>query len=363
MLDLAARLALRGMGRVEPNPMVGCVIARDGRMLGAGRHTAFGAAHAEVEALGSCRRQGHDPAGATVYVTLEPCAHHGKTPPCAEALIRAKVAEVVYARADPSPSRGGAEALRAAGIRARQCGASPAATHLSDPFMKRATTGLPWVICKWAQTIDGRIATRAGESQWISGPRSRAQVHRLRGRVDAILTGAGTVLADNPLLTARGERAPRRVAQRIVIDPELATPLSSALVQTARQAPLAIVCAPGAGSAQREALSDAGAQIIEAPAAPGGLNLRSALADLATRFGLTTALVEAGPRLIGSLIAEDLADALLVYIGPMALADGAAPGPATGRAAPALADARGFELVNARRIGPDAALYYRRRSG
>src|SRR5690606_30697448 len=140
-----------------------------------------------VEALESCRRQGHDPAGATVWVTLEPCGHRGKTPPCAEALIAAGVREVVYARADPDPAHGGAAVLRAAGIETRLSDASAAATAVSDPFVKRATTGLPWVVCKWAQTIDGRIATRGGISKWISGEPARARVHRLRGRVDAII--------------------------------------------------------------------------------------------------------------------------------------------------------------------------------
>jgi diaminohydroxyphosphoribosylaminopyrimidine deaminase/5-amino-6-(5-phosphoribosylamino)uracil reductase len=360
MLSLAARLALRGMGRVEPNPMVGCVIARDTQILGLGHHRAFGGPHAEIDALESCRRGGHDPAGATAWITLEPCGHRGKTPPCAEALIAAGVREVVYARADPDPSHGGAEALRAAGVTARLSDASPAAIAITDPFVKRATTGLPWVLCKWAQTIDGRIATRAGVSKWISGEAARARVHRLRGRVDAIITGIGTALADDPMLTARGPRPHRRIAHRAVIDPELRLLRDSALARTAREAPLVVICAASAAASARAALADAGARVIDAPEGPGGLDLRAAFTQLAFRFDITTAMVEAGPGLFGSLLEADLADALLVYLAPMVLADNEAIGPAAARAAPDLSDARRFELLRTRIVGPDVELLYRR---
>ena len=363
MLDLAARLALRGLGRVEPNPMAGCVIGRGAEIIGRGHHRAFGGPHAEIDALESCRRQGDDPADATAWVTLEPCGHRGKTPACAEALIAAGIRKVVYAREDPDPSHAGAVLLRAAGVAARLCEASPAATAVTDPFVKRSTTGLPWIICKWAQTIDGRIATRAGASKWISGDAARARVHRLRGRVDAIITGIGTALADDPMLTARGARPPRRIARRVVIDPELRLPRDSALARTAREAPLVVVCGGSAPSSAHAALTGAGAQVIEATDGPGGLDLRAAFAQLAARFDITTAMVEAGPGLVGSLLEADLADTLLVYIAPMVLADNEAIGPAAGRAAPDLSDGRRFELLRTRVVGPDVELHYRRERG
>lgn len=234
-LSLAGRLALRGQGDVEPNPLVGCVIVRRGVILGMGHHRRFGQAHAEQEALDDCARRGHDAAGATVYCTLEPCACAGRQPACVDALISARVARVVYARSDPTPGKGGgAGRLRGAGITAELSDANPLATGVSAPFIRRATTGLPWVVAKWAQTIDGRVATRSGESQWISGERARARVHRLRARVDAILTGIGTVLGDDPLLTARGVHRRRRHAARVVADTDLDIPIQCQLVRTAR---------------------------------------------------------------------------------------------------------------------------------
>src|ERR1041384_1914007 len=189
MLDLAGRLARGGAGCVEPNPMVGAVVVRDGVVMGMGHHRRYGGPHAEREALADCRSRGDDPRGATVYVTLEPCCHFGKTPPCTDALIEAGVARVVAARRDPNPaSGGGAAVLERAGIGVEFCGNSPSALAVSDPFVKRVTTGLPWVIAKWAQFEDGRMVTRPGEPRWISHEWARRRVHRLRGRVDAIVT-------------------------------------------------------------------------------------------------------------------------------------------------------------------------------
>ena len=198
MLDLAARLAMRAAGDVEPNPMVGCVIVRPGegdlasRIIGRGHHRFFGEEHAEAEALADCCRRGQSPRGATMYVTLEPCNHQGKQPPCTDAIIAAGIGRVVCARRDPNPAAAGGEGkLRAAGIDCEVNDSSVLATRLADPFAKRVTTGLPWVIAKWAQTIDGWIATRTGESKWISGAPSRNKVHRIRARVDAIITAIG----------------------------------------------------------------------------------------------------------------------------------------------------------------------------
>ncbi|MFG0273969.1 MAG: bifunctional diaminohydroxyphosphoribosylaminopyrimidine deaminase/5-amino-6-(5-phosphoribosylamino)uracil reductase RibD [Phycisphaerales bacterium] len=368
LLALAARLGVRAFGCAEPNPLVGCVIASpEGRILGMGHHTRFGAAHAEVEALASCRRQGHDPRGATAYVTLEPCAHHGKTPPCADALIEAGVARVVCARRDPHEgAKGGAERLRAAGVEVVFSGACEAATRLTDPFIKRLETGLPWVVAKWAQTIDGRIATRHGESQWISGAGSRRWVHLLRGRMDIVLTGVGTALADDPRLTARDVPV-RRVARRVVVDPLLQTPLHSALVRSVDIAPLTIACVEEhAHGASADALRAAGVELLTPPRAPAPgasprLDLAWLLRALVETHDATTVLVEAGARVVGSLIGADLVDEALVFIGPRLLADERALAPASGLVREAMADAGLWDLDTVRRSGDDAMLRWRRR--
>jgi diaminohydroxyphosphoribosylaminopyrimidine deaminase/5-amino-6-(5-phosphoribosylamino)uracil reductase len=368
LLARAARLGVRAFGLAAPNPLVGCVIASpEGRILGMGHHTRFGAAHAEVEAIASCRRQGHDPRGGTAFVTLEPCAHHGKTPPCADALIAAGVARVVCARRDPHrDAQGGAERLRAAGVEVDFSGACEAATRLSDPFVKRIETGLPWVVAKWAQTIDGRIATRHGESQWISGAGSRRWVHLLRGRMDVVLTGVGTVLADDPRLTARDVPV-RRIARRVVVDPLLQTPLHSALVRSVDIAPLTIACAEeNATGPHAEALRAASVDLVTPPRAPAPgasprLDLAWLLRRLASEHDATTVLVEAGARVVGSLIGADLVDEALVFIGPRLLADERALAPAAGLAPQAMADAGLWDLDTLRRSGDDAMLRWRRR--
>lgn len=368
LLDLAARLALRGEGRVEPNPLVGAVIARGDQILGVGHHMRFGWPHAEAQALHDCARRGHSARGATMYATLEPCNAPGKQPPCVEAIIREGLAEVVYARADPNPAKcGGAAALTAAGIRVRQSHASPLATGLAAPFIKRITTGLPWVIAKWAQTIDGRIATRTGESKWISGERSRARVHRLRGRVDAILTGLGTVLADDPLLTARRDWRPRRLAMRVVADADLEIPLRAQLVQTAWATPTLIACdqdllTAGIVAEKREALRAADVRFVGVPTRGRSIDLHTLLERLA-QLGVATVLVEAGPGLLGSLVDQDLIDEAVVYIAPMILGDDQARAVAVGRVAESLTLAQRFDLWRVKALGGDVELIYRAKRG
>ena len=370
MLDMAARAALRGAGRVEPNPLVGAVIACGDEVLGIGHHRRFGALHAEREAIESCRRRGVDVRGATMYVTLEPCCHFGKQPPCTLALIEAGIRQVVIARHDPGDiSGGGAEMLREAGINVRFSDASELAVRISDPFVKRVLTGragrrLPWVIAKWAQTIDGKIATRTGESQWISCPASRRQVHRLRGRVDVILTGIGTVLADDPMLTVRGVKA-RRTPRRVVVDARLETPAASKLVTTAGDFPVVVLCDRrllDGPSAQPRTLQDAGVELIGVPAdgAEDRLDLSASLGLIAERFDATTVLVEAGPGLLGSLFEADLVDEALVYVAPMVLGDERGLAAVGGRVATHLADARRFRTMRAARSGSDVMLQYRR---
>ena len=369
MLDLAARLACRGIGRVEPNPPVGCVIARNNRVIGAGHHRAFGGPHAERDALADCARRGNDPAGATMYVTLEPCRHTGKQPPCTDAIINAGIARVVYARPDPGEhSGGGAHTLRDAGIDAVRSTASTNATRLTDPFAHTLRERRPWVIAKWAQTLDGRIATRTGESKWISGPRSRARVHKLRSRVDAILTGLGTVQADDPMLNARRSRPPRRLARRVVVDPDLELPTNSNIVRTARDIPTIAACSKSLVIAdiaadRRTELQAAGVEILGVPERddrPGTLRLDLLLATLHERLGVATVMVESGAVLLGSLLDADLVDEAHVYIAPLVLGDEHALAPARGRAADHLAQGTRMDLCHARRVGDDVELIYRR---
>lgn len=354
MLDLAARLAWRALGDTDPNPLVGCVVARGDAILGAGRHRVFGGPHAEREALADCRRRGNDPRGATLYCTLEPCRHVGKQPPCTEAVIAAGIARVVYARPDPAGvSGGGAEVLRSAGVEAALSDASPLATALSDPFVHRVRTRRPWVIAKWAQTLDGRIATRTGESQWITGPLMRRRVHRMRARVDAVLVGLGTVLADDPRLTARETRRVRRVAARVVLDTEGRLPPETALVRTADRTPTIVVTASDRGWA--------GVRVLRVGRGPGGVDVGEALARLGSEFGVASVLVEAGPRVLGSMLEADLIDEAFVHVAPMVLGDALARGAAEGRTAPALADARRFGLVRAKPLAGDLEVWVRRR--
>jgi diaminohydroxyphosphoribosylaminopyrimidine deaminase/5-amino-6-(5-phosphoribosylamino)uracil reductase len=365
MLDLAARLAMRAAGYVEPNPMVGAVIMRDGQVIGLGHHMKFGGLHAEREALADCRRRGNDPRGATVYVTLEPCRHTGKQPPCTEALVGAGVARVFCARPDPgSESGGGASVLASAGIPCEFTDESPLATRLSGPFVKRVTTGLPWVIAKWAQTIDGKIATRDGESQWITGPLMRRRVHRLRARVDAVMVGAETVRTDNPMLTARDVRV-RRLARRFIVSGRWHVGHELKIPATAREVPTTVVGlrrADAVGSIFRPLLERVGVDCMVAPGAAegGGLDLKRLLALLVERYDITNILVEGGPTLLGSLIDHDLVDEAIVHVAPTLIGDQGALGAVSGAAKGKLAEARRLSLTRVKRLGDELELVYRR---
>lgn len=367
-LGLAARAALRAFGHVEPNPLVGAALVRDGHLLALAHHRRFGQPHAEPLAIAAARAAGHDPRGSTLYVTLEPCAKRGRNPPCTDAIIAAGIRDVVYAAADPNPLKsGGSSALTAANIPARLSLASPLATALSAPFIKRITSGLPWVIAKWAQTIDGRIATRTGHSKWISNAWARRRVHLLRGRVDAILTGMGTVLADDPLLTPRDVPI-RRPALRVIADSELDLPLESNLVRTARHTPVVVLYdaafeSTSILSAKRDALRTAGVTLLPVPAAPNGrgIDLRAALRLLHERLNVSTVMVEAGAGLLGSLFEYNLVDEARVYIAPMLLGDELAKSAATGRVAESLSGATALTLHHIASRNGDVELTYRTR--
>ncbi len=349
-LDLAARAALRAQGYVEPNPLVGAVIVKDGRIIGRGHHKKFGGLHAETEALADCRARSKDPRGSTIYVTLEPCNHYGKQPPCSKAIIEAGIARVVIARRDPnSISTGGAAALEKAGVQVEFTDASPLATHISDPFIKRIITGLPWVIAKWAQTGDGRIEIRPGDPKWISNEFSRRRVHRLRARVDVILTGIGTVLADDPLLTARGVKL-RRVAKRVILDSSLRLPVKSAIVQSAASTPTLVfgdadrMNTDMRTQAQQVPLATAKVSVQAVSHDKSGLDVHAILRHLAAE-GATNILLEGGPRLIRAFLGRHLADELLIHIAP--------PLP---NSLPSFA---GYTLIRSRPVGGDLELRFR----
>ena len=366
-LDMAARLAIRGLGRVEPNPPVGCVFVRDGVVIGAGHHRRFGDLHAERDALRDMKRRGIDPAGSTAYVTLEPCNGHGKQPPCVEALIEAKVARVIFAARDPNPAKShGAQALERAGISAEFSDVSSFASGLVAPFIKRLMHGLPWVIAKWAQTIDGRIATRSGESKWISNEWSRRRVHELRARVDAIVTGVGTITADDPMLNARGCYV-RRVARRVIIDSDLDTPLNCKLIRTAGDIPTIVYCGADvlldeSKAGVVEAFRACNVEVRGTDRSGSGtrLDLSCILKDLVTKYHAANVMIESGPGLLGSFFEADLVDAAQVYIAPMVFADELAHAAAAGRNIPHLSDARRFELRRLKSIGGDIEALYRR---
>lgn len=312
----ALELAERGRGAVEPNPLVGAVIVRDGEIIGEGWHQRFGEAHAEVNALA---KAGSAARGATLYVTLEPCCHQGKTPPCTEAVVRAGIRRVVAAMADPFPqvSGKGAESLRAAAVTVELGLCEPEARRLNAPYLKLLATGRPYVHAKWAMTLDGKIATSRGDSQWISNEASRKRVHALRGRMDAILVGIGTALADDPQLTARP--AGPRTATRIVLDSQGRLPGSSILARTARQTPTLVITGTDVPPERQRALETAGCEVLALM--EGRPDVAALLAELGRRR-MTNLLVEGGSAVLGSFLDAGAIDEVHVFIAPR-LAGGA----------------------------------------
>jgi diaminohydroxyphosphoribosylaminopyrimidine deaminase/5-amino-6-(5-phosphoribosylamino)uracil reductase len=326
-LRKALALAEGGRGRVSPNPLVGAVIVRDGEIIGEGFHAALGGLHAERAALADAARRGLDPTGATMFVTLEPCAHQGRQPPCVEAIVEADVARVVIASGDPTAKAfgRGPDQLRAAGIQVTLIDpddeVAAAARLLNQPFRKHGITDLPLVVLKTATSLDGRTATPAGASPWISGERSREMVHVWRGELDAIAVGIGTVLADDPLLTARLGEARQPV--RVVFDSTARLPLDSQLLATIEEAPLTVVHSSDADPHRLEALLAAGAETIVAAGATPAERAQAALVELGRR-GLTSVLLEGGATLIGAFAAAGQIDEARVFVAPLMLG-GAVP--------------------------------------
>ena len=361
----ALELAERGLATTHPNPRVGCVLVKEGRTVGEGWHEWAGEPHAEALAL---RAAGNEAAGATAYVTLEPCCHQGRTPPCVEALIAARVKRVVFAMRDPDPrvDGRGAERLRAAGIEVASGLMQIEAAELNAGFIKRVAHGLPWVRVKLAMSLDGRTALASGASQWITGEAAREDVQRWRARSSAVLTGVGTVLADDPRLDVRVSMPKPRPPLRVVLDGLLRTPPSARLFESPGD--VWIFADASADPVRRTALEARGAHVEFAPSArsqsrdeePGvRLDLRQALVRLA-EIQMNEVHVEAGPTLAGALIHGGLADELLIYAAPVLLGPQARPLAILPRLE-ALRDAPRFEIIESAAIGPDLRLRLRPR--
>lgn len=345
----ALRLAARGLGNVWPNPAVGCIIVRDGRVVGRGWTQPGGRPHAEVCAL---QQAGPLAEGATAFVTLEPCAHHGQTPPCAEALIAARVARVVTALTDPDPRVAGKghQMLRDAGVAVTEGVMADGATRLNAGFLKRITQGLPFVTLKLATSFDGRTALANGSSRWITGPAARRLVHAMRLRHDAVMVGAGTAVADDPDLTVRDIGATHQPV-RVVLDHHLRAPATGRLGKTARDVPVWMLHAEGAVAGD---WAGTGATLIAA----GGLSAREALQALAAR-GITRVFCEGGATLAASLLTGDLVDDLVMFTAGISI--GADGFPAVGALPPVpLPETIRFSLTSLFQTGADAVTVWSR---
>ncbi|VAX28935.1 Diaminohydroxyphosphoribosylaminopyrimidine deaminase / 5-amino-6-(5-phosphoribosylamino)uracil reductase [hydrothermal vent metagenome] len=346
----ALRLAKKGRGRTAPNPMVGAVVVLQGKIVGEGYHHAAGKAHAEILALEAA---GPLVKGATLYTTLEPCCHIKKrTPPCTEALIKSGVVRVVSAMKDPNPrvSGKGFKQLKDAGIQVEQGLLREAAEFLNEVFMKNMETGQPFVTLKAAMTLDGRIATASGESKWISGERARLEVDRLRAEADGVLVGIGTVLADDPMLRLRKTKGKNPI--RVVLDPHLKIPLSSRLVETARETPTVILTTEAAAPLQGKALERKGVLVRKIALQGKEMPFKVILHDLAKQ-GITHLLVEGGGGVNGIALRSGCVDRVIFYISPRFLCGADAKGVVTGTALPSLALAPTLKNMTVRRMGND----------
>ena len=331
----ALELAERGRGWVEPNPLVGAVAVRGDQVVGEGWHQRHGQAHAEIHALGAA---GSDARGATLYVTLEPCCHHGKTPPCTDAVLHAGVGRVVAAMSDPFPEVAGkgADLLRKAGVHVEFGLCEAAARRLNAPYLTLLAVGQPYVHAKWAMTLDGKIATRTGDSKWISNEASRRRVHELRGLMDAVLVGVGTVLADDPQLTARPPGP--RTALRVVLDSRCRLPTNSVLAKTAREVPTLIAATTEAPAERIAGLRALGCEVLTAPAVDGRTDVKALLAELGQRR-LTNLLVEGGAGALGAFLDAGVIDEVHVFLAPTMAGGAEARTPVGGKGVEKIAEA------------------------
>ncbi len=365
-MKLALGLAAKGAGRTSPNPMVGAVVVREGRIVGRGYHRRAGGPHAEVGAL---HQAGDATRGAILYVTLEPCNHHGRTPPCTQAILRAGVRRVVVAALDPNPrvDGGGAAFLASHGIEVETGLLEGEARRLNEAWFRWVAAGVPFVIAKAACSLDGRIATATGESQWLTGEAARAFGHKLRHRVDAILVGVNTVLADDPQLTTRlpgktRERATENRKQktentaqdpiRIILDSRLRIPLTARVLQLDSPAPTWVACTDKAPKEKILALEDSGAEVLVLPEDSGRVPLKPLL-KLLGRRQVQSLLVEGGAEVHGSFFDEKLVDKFHFFYAPKFLGGREAPAVLGGRGVALLKDAHQARDLSVRRLGPD----------
>ncbi len=346
----ALSLARRGLGRTSPNPPVGAAIVRDGRIVGRGWHERVGGPHAEVTALAEA---GEAAAGATLYVTLEPCCHRGRTGPCTEAIHAAGLARVCVGMRDPDPqvAGGGEQALRAAGIDVLHEPLQGDIERFYEPYRKHRETGLPFVTLKTAMSLDGKTATRSGDSRWISGETARERTRRMRSEVDAVLVGIGTVLADDPLLTTRAAGAGRDAAA-VVVDSRARTPREARLLHRDSAAPVLIAVTDGAPGERVAALRQAGAEVIVCGAAQGRVDLRDLISQLGER-GMLHVLCEGGGTLAAGLLQAGLIDKVLFVIAPRLLGGREAPTPLAGDGVARLCEGAALRNLTVERVGDD----------
>jgi diaminohydroxyphosphoribosylaminopyrimidine deaminase/5-amino-6-(5-phosphoribosylamino)uracil reductase len=356
-------LAQNGLGHVHPNPVVGAVVVKDGEVLGEGWHALYGGPHAEVAAIAAC--EGADLTDATMYVSLEPCCHHGKTPPCTDAILAAGIGRVVVASDDPTEKAAGRGLgiLRDEGVEVDVAGGELAARArlLNQAFRKHARTGRPWVLFKSAMTLDGKVATRTGDSKWISTQASREVGHRWRASVDAVVVGIGTALADDPQLTSRltgepGIRQPRRV----VFDSTARLPLDSQLVQMAGQVPLTVVASRAAPRSATDALESAGVDVVVATGANEPARVRSALDQLGERE-VAAILLEGGPHLAGAFFDAGEVDEIRLFLAPVVLGGRSARDPLEGEGAEKIAEALRALTLDCERVADDLLITARLR--
>ena len=323
-MQLAIREARKGLGRTSPNPCVGAVVVKNNKLIATGYHRQAGTPHAEVHAL---RAAGAKARGATIYVTLEPCNHTGKTPPCTQAILASGIKRVVVGMLDPNPlvAGGGCKTLAAQGVEVAQGILVEECRSLNRPFSKHVTTGLPWVIMKAGMSLDGRLALGSGQSAWITNEQSRRQVHRLRDRVDAILIGSGTALADDPALTTRLSGRKGKDPLRVIMDTALRLPLTARMLYQASSAPTWIFCGPDAYAKRAEALVGAGAIIKQVRLdGAGQLDLEAVLCELG-RAQCTSVLVEGGSRVHGAFLRAGLVDEVKIFVAPIFIGSDGVP--------------------------------------
>ncbi|MFI5331314.1 MAG: bifunctional diaminohydroxyphosphoribosylaminopyrimidine deaminase/5-amino-6-(5-phosphoribosylamino)uracil reductase RibD [Desulfobaccales bacterium] len=350
-MKLALRLAAKGAGWVSPNPMVGAVLVKDGLIVGRGFHRRVGAAHAEVEAL---RQAGAAAQDADLYVTLEPCNHQGRTPPCTQAILAAGVARVIIASRDPNPqvTGGGAEYLHSRGMTVQAGLLAAEARRLNEAWFHWTDTGRPWVIAKAACSLDGKIATATGESQWITGDAARAYGHRLRHRVDAILVGIDTVLADDPQLTTRLHRGRGQDPIRLVLDSRLRLPLTAKLLHLDSPAPTWVACTAAAPKDNIRAIKDLGAEVLVFDSEAGRVPLKPLL-ELLGRQQVESLLVEGGAEVLGACFDQGLVNQFYFFFAPKILGGREAPGVLGGEGVAQLKNVHQARDLAIRRIAPD----------